>query len=72
LLEAGCPGAFPFSARQKGTVVNQEQVREQAPPSGKSIPARAGAAGKALIVWLASGSLGLAIVAFLLFKMMGC
>ena len=38
----------------------------------QSIPPRRGAAGKALIVWLASGSLGLAIVAFLVFKVMGC
>ena len=37
-----------------------------------SIPARVGAAGKALIVYLASGSVGLALVAFLLFKVMGC
>lgn len=37
-----------------------------------SIRARAGAAGKALIVYLASGSIGVALVAFLLFKVMGC
>ena len=37
-----------------------------------SIPARVGAAGKALIVYLATGSVGAALVAFLLFKMMGC
>jgi hypothetical protein len=30
------------------------------------------AAGKAFIVYLATGSLGAAIVAFILFKMMGC
>jgi hypothetical protein len=30
------------------------------------------AAGKALIVYLATGSLGAAIVAFILFKLMGC
>ena len=33
---------------------------------------RRAAAGKALIVYLATGSLGAAVVAFLLFKMMGC
>lgn len=32
---------------------------------------RPAAIGKALLVWLFSGSLGLAIVAFLLFKMIG-
>ena len=35
-------------------------------------PKRRGAAGKALIVYLATGSLGAAVVAFLIFKMMGC
>ncbi len=34
--------------------------------------ARRGAAGKALIVWLASGSLGIAVVAYLIFAMAGC
>ena len=33
---------------------------------------RKAAAGKALIVWLATGSVGAALVAFLLFKSMGC
>ena len=33
---------------------------------------RRGAVGKALIVYLASGSIGLAIVAYLLFRGMGC
>jgi len=37
-----------------------------------SIPARVGAAGKALIVYLATGSVGAALVAFLLFKGAGC
>ena len=31
-----------------------------------------GAAGKALLVWLGTGSLGAAIAAFIIFKMMGC
>lgn len=33
---------------------------------------RAGAAGKALLVWLGTGSIGIAIVAYLLFAGMGC
>jgi len=33
---------------------------------------RFGAIGKALIVWLATGSVGAAIVAYLLFAGMGC
>jgi len=33
---------------------------------------RPGAAGKALLVWLASGSIGLAVIAYLLFHSMGC
>jgi hypothetical protein len=35
-------------------------------------PKRRGAAGKALIVLLGTGSLGAAVVAFIIFKMMGC
>ena len=31
-----------------------------------------GAAGTALLVWLGTGSLGVSIVAFIIFKMMGC
>ncbi len=37
-----------------------------------SIRARAGAAGKALLVYLGSGSIVLAIVAYLVFNSMGC
>jgi hypothetical protein len=33
---------------------------------------RRAAAGKALIVWLASGSFGAAVIAFIVFKGMGC
>jgi hypothetical protein len=54
--------------RQKGTVVQETPTTKVR----QSIPARAGAAGKAFIVYLASGSVGLALVAFLLFKGMGC
>jgi len=35
-------------------------------------PKRRGAAGKALIVYLATGSVGAAVVAYLIFRMMGC
>ncbi len=34
--------------------------------------ARRGAIGKALLVWLLSGSLGIAVIAYLIFAMMGC
>ncbi len=37
-----------------------------------SLPQRAGAIGKALIVWLASGSFLAAVVAFFAFSAMGC
>lgn len=37
-----------------------------------TLRARAGAAGKALIVYLGSGSVILAIVAYLIFNSMGC
>jgi hypothetical protein len=64
-------------ARQKGPAVQETSTepteREVAPPKVRqSIPARAGAAGKALIAYLASGSLGVAIVVFIIAKMMGC
>jgi hypothetical protein len=45
------------------------------PPSrqpARAQPARRGAIGKALIVWLASGSIGLAVVAYLVFAAAGC
>ena len=58
-----------MDARQKGPAVQQHPVQQEVPPT---IPSRRGAIGKALIVWLASGSVGLAIVAFLLFRGMGC
>ena len=38
----------------------------------RSLARRTGAIGKALLVWLVSGSFGLALVAFLVFAMMGC
>ena len=38
----------------------------------RSFPQRAGAIGKAFLVYLGTGSIGVAIVAFIIFKMMGC
>jgi hypothetical protein len=38
----------------------------------KSIPQRAGAAGKALLVYLGTGSIGAALVAYLIFRAAGC
>ena len=35
-------------------------------------PRRRGAIGKAFLVYLGTGSIGIAIVAFIVFKMMGC
>lgn len=34
--------------------------------------ARRGAIGKALLVWLLSGSFGIAVIALIVFAMMGC
>ncbi len=41
-------------------------------PVSPSVPTRRGAIGKALIVWLASGSLGVAVIAYLIFAGLGC
>jgi hypothetical protein len=44
-------------------------------PEGKqrqSIPARAGAIGKGIIAYLLTGSLGVAVVVFIVAKLMGC
>lgn len=46
-----------------------DSIEKDAP---QSIPPRRGAIGKALIVWLASGSVGLAIIAYLIFAGAGC
>jgi hypothetical protein len=51
------------------------QATQNKPAESKprpSIYARAGAAGKALLVYLGTGSIGAAIVAYLIFKGMGC
>ncbi len=37
-----------------------------------SLPQRAGAIGKALLVWLGSGSLVVAVIAFFAFSAVGC
>jgi hypothetical protein len=41
-------------------------------PGSAPAASRRGAVGKALLVWLVSGSFGLAVVAFVAFKVMGC
>jgi hypothetical protein len=68
------PDAKKLSVPQKGPNVQDYSLQSNTPeaPIRPSIRARAGAAGKALIVYLASGSIGVALVAFLLFKVMGC
>ena len=43
----------------------------QTTPSSTA-PPRRGAVGKALLVWLVSGSFGLALLALLAFWVMGC
>ena len=48
------------TASQPGTDVNASERPRKA------------AAGKALVVWLATGSVGAALVAYLLFHSMGC
>lgn len=47
-----------------------DSIRKIAAPM--SPRARRGAIGKALLVWLLSGSFGIAVIAFLIFAMMGC
>ena len=49
-----------------------ESVETKPAKIRQSIPARVGAAGKALLVYLGTGSIGVAIVAFLIFKVAGC
>ena len=50
-------------------MTNQKQPETTQP---MTLRARAGAAGKALLVYLGSGSVVLAIVAYLVFNSMGC
>lgn len=51
---------------------NQTQPTTETTQPRQSLRARAGAAGKALIVYLFSGSALLAILAYFLFSGMGC
>jgi hypothetical protein len=52
----------------------QEEVAFAAKPKAarRSIPQRAGAAGKAAIAYLATGSIGVAVVVFIVAKLAGC
>jgi hypothetical protein len=52
---------------ENSTQVAVTQNEKPAAPVRKSIPQRVGAAGKALLVYLGTGSIGLALVAYLLF-----
>ena len=45
---------------------------QKALPSSTPEAPRRGAIGKALLVWLVSGSFGLAVLAFLVFVVIGC
>ena len=76
-------GLMWFLRRQKGTAVLQEtdpEIVTTSDPSEKKVEGgpskrrrrRVAAAGKALLVWLGTGSIGAAIVAFIIFKLMGC
>ena len=69
------PGAATSEQPGRKDPAVQETSNEQAAAPEKtrmSIPARAGAIGKAFLVYLGTGSVGVAIVAFIIFKMMGC
>jgi len=57
---------------ENSTQLAVTETEKPAAPVRKSIPQRAGAAGKALLVYLGTGSVGLALVAFLVFKGMHC
>ena len=53
---------------------NAQEMTEATEPKKvrQSIPQRVGAAGKALIAYLATGSIGVAVVVFIVFKLAGC
>ena len=57
---------------ENSTQVAVTEPAQPAAPVRKSIPQRVGAAGKALLVYLGTGSIGIALVAYLLFRGMGC
>ena len=82
MLERACrPDLVPEPAERKPAVLQEtdsESVASSAPPE-KSVEAsaltrrrRVAAAGKALLVWLGTGSIGAAIVAYIIFKLAGC
>jgi hypothetical protein len=76
---AGLPHTSPLGTGRKELVVEdksnvQEMPEVAAKPKKlrKSIPQRVGAAGKALLVYLGTGSIGAALVAYLIFRAAGC
>jgi hypothetical protein len=58
-------------AVEEHDIVHEPEVNEQ-PKKRKSIPQRVGAAGKAALVYLGTGSIGAALVAYLIFRAAGC
>ena len=67
-------GVSLYSPVERKTTVQEDLISDNQTSAKPrmSIPARVGAAGKALIVYLGTGSVGAALVAYLLFKGMGC
>jgi len=57
---------------EKSNVQEAAEVPEAPKKVRKSIPQRVGAAGKALLVYLGTGSIGAALVAYLIFRAAGC
>ena len=56
----------------KSNVQEASEVAREPEKVRKSIPQRAGAAGKAAIAYLATGSIGVAVVVFIIAKLAGC
>jgi hypothetical protein len=56
----------------KSNVQEVPEVAVEPKKVRKSIPQRAGAAGKAAIAYLATGSIGVAVVVFIVAKLAGC
>ena len=79
-LCADVPHTLPVGIGRKEPVVEDKsniaeaaaEAVEEPKKARKSIPQRAGAAGKALLVYLGTGSIGLALVAYLIFRGAGC
>ena len=57
---------------EKSNVQEVADVPAEPQKVRKSIPQRVGAAGKALLVYLGTGSIGAALVAYLIFRGAGC